>query len=138
MMVVGAGSVPGGLLVVPETVRFLRAAGGTSLVEEGSCAHDTCIAFNLSHDFIEYEKHIHTTEGKVTCTDHIYCTDCGAAVLESHGHIYEKSITLPTCTTDGYITYTCRDCGPSYTEVTIPAGHVLASDGKCTECNYKK
>ena len=138
MMVVGAGSVPSGVLTVPETVRFLRSAGGSNLVEEGSCAHDTCIAFNLGYDFIEYEKHTHTTTGEVTCTDHVYCTNCGAAVLESHGHVYSRKVTLPTCTADGYITYTCRDCGHSYTEATIPAGHVLASDGKCTGCNYNK
>ena len=32
-------------------------------------------------------------------------------------HLYETVTVEPTCTTDGYITYTCSACGDTYTEV---------------------
>ncbi len=40
-------------------------------------------------------------------------------------HVYEETVTPPTCTEDGYTTYTCVYCGDSFTEVTDWAmGHI--------------
>ncbi len=48
-------------------------------------------------------------------------------------HNYVGVVTTePTCTTDGVMTYTCTECGDSYTEV-IPGGHDYV-DGICTRC----
>ncbi|MBQ6876874.1 MAG: DUF4886 domain-containing protein [Oscillospiraceae bacterium] len=39
-------------------------------------------------------------------------------------HSYSEEITPPTCTEQGYTTYTCKFCGESYTDMYIPAtGH---------------
>ena len=53
---------------------------------------------------------------------------------DAHTHSYESAVTPPTCTEDGYTTYTCS-CGDSYTddEVTAP-GHSYGTDGVCTVC----
>ncbi|MBR2880552.1 MAG: leucine-rich repeat protein, partial [Oscillospiraceae bacterium] len=53
---------------------------------------------------------------------------------DAHTHSYESAVTPPTCTEDGYTTYTCP-CGDSYTddEVTAP-GHSYGADGVCTVC----
>ena len=49
-----------------------------------------------------------------------------------HVHNYESAVTPPTCTEDGYTTYTCA-CGDSYVGDTVTApGHTYV-DGKC-EC----
>ena len=40
----------------------------------------------------------------------------------SHKHEYIAVVTAPTCTTDGYTTYTCS-CGDTYVDDVIPAGH---------------
>lgn len=41
-----------------------------------------------------------------------------------HVHTYEFTVTLPTCTEQGYTTYTCTDCGDSYIDYYVPAnGH---------------
>lgn len=39
-------------------------------------------------------------------------------------HVYTTVVTAPTCTTNGYTTYTCVNCGDSYdTNVIFAAGH---------------
>ena len=48
-------------------------------------------------------------------------------------HNYVGEVTVePTCESDGVMTYTCTECGDSYTEV-IPGGHDYV-DGICTRC----
>ena len=61
-------------------------------------------------------------------------------VEADHVHNYQKTAeTAPTCTTDGTITYTCVDCGDSYTETVSATGHSYASvvtAPTCTEAGY--
>ena len=50
------------------------------------------------------------------------------------GHSYTAVVTEPTCTEDGYTTYTC-DCGDSYTDNGVPAlGHSW-SGSRCQRCD---
>jgi len=55
-------------------------------------------------------------------------------------HVYgEGVVTAPTCTEDGYTTYTCTRCGNSYTEDVITAsGHNYGEDGICSGCGHNK
>ena len=61
-------------------------------------------------------------------TDGKKCTTCGKitveqTVIEALGHKYEAVVTAPTCTTEGYTTYTCF-CGDSYVADEVDAlGH---------------
>lgn len=41
---------------------------------------------------------------------------------DTHEHSYEALVTAPTCTEDGYTTYTCV-CGDSYTKTVEASGH---------------
>ena len=51
----------------------------------------------------------------------------------SHVHVYNAVVTAPTCTAEGYTTYTCG-CGDSYVGDEVAAsGHTYA-DGVCTVC----
>ena len=56
------------------------------------------------------------------------------------GHSYSAKVTLPTCTSNGYTTYTCRVCGYSYRDNTTAAlGHSYTSSttaSSCTEGGY--
>ena len=56
------------------------------------------------------------------------------------GHDYEAVVTAPTCTEKGYTTYTCRNCGDTYTadEVAV-LGHdyeAVVTAPTCTEDGY--
>ena len=49
-----------------------------------------------------------------------------------HNHNYTAVVTAPTCTADGYTTYTC-ECGKSFVTNTPKADHSY-QDGACTVC----
>ena len=58
--------------------------------------------------------------GKATCVPAV-CDGCGETYGEADsesGHEYKKKVVEGTCTTKGYIEYTCKYCGDSYTEKT--------------------
>ena len=65
-----------------------------------------------------------TTEG----TKHEVCQVCGNATgnedkIPTVDHVYNRTVTAPTCTEAGYTTYTCA-CGDTYTgEVVDALGH---------------
>ena len=78
-----------------------------------------------------------STEGSV-------CARCGEILkapetVAALGHDYVAAVTAPTCTEDGYTTYTCSRCGDSYTADIVPAaGHqfgewTLTKEPGCTE-----
>ncbi len=74
------------------------------------------------------DPHEHTfVDGKCACgaTDPDY--------VPPHEHSYAEVVTPPTCTADGYTTYTCA-CGDSYIGNTVAAlGHSY-TDGSCSIC----
>ena len=54
----------------------------------------------------------------------------------SHTHTYTTDVTAPTCTQQGYTTYTCA-CGDSYKDTYLePLEHDFAG-GSCTVCGQK-
>ena len=59
--------------------------------------------------------------------------------VPAHSHSYKTTVTDPTCTEDGYTTYTC-DCGDSYTDDEVKAiGHkynTVVTPNTCTEDGY--
>ena len=50
------------------------------------------------------------------------------------GHTYTDQETAPSCTTQGYVTYTCTVCGHSYQDHFIEAPGHNYEDGICTVC----
>ena len=58
-----------------------------------------------------------TIERAITCTN----------------HTYTSKVTAPTCTSKGYTTYTCTNCGYSYTgNETAVVGHTPGAAATCT------
>ena len=68
------------------------------------------------------------------------CTRCGAkdpSVTPPHTHDYKSVVTKPTCTEQGYTTYTCSICGDSYKgDYKDARGHLFVL-GKCIRCGEK-
>ena len=71
-----------------------------------------------------------------TCTEDgsyemvVYCSVCDAelsrekSVIAAPGHDYVAAVTAPTCTEEGFTTYTCSVCGDNYVADKVAAtGH---------------
>ncbi len=66
----------------------------------------------------------HTPGASATCTEDQTCTACGEVLTAKTGHSYTAVVTAPTCTAEGYTTYTCANCGDSYVvDETAAVGH---------------
>ena len=73
------------------------------------------------------------------------CSVCGdkeTRELPATGHKHNKTVTAPTCTTEGYTTYKCA-CGDTYTADKVSAtGHSYSSEitktPTCTETGTEK
>ena len=55
----------------------------------------------------------------------------------THSHSYTKTVTAPTCTEEGYTTYTCS-CGDSYDSDFVSATGHNYENGVCTGCGDVK
>ena len=91
-------------------------------------------------------------EAAATCTEDgsydtvTYCTVCGeelsreTVTVAATGHGYVAVVTDPTCTEQGYTTYTCSVCGDTYvSDYTDALGHsygAVVTDPTCTEQGY--
>ena len=68
---------------------------------------------------------------------------CWKLSAYTHSHTYTTTVTPPTCEQDGYTTYTCTECGHTYTGDTVAAtGHTPVTDAAvaptCTETGLTK
>ena len=73
-----------------------------------------------------------------TCTSPETCEVCGIELSPAINHSYTAVVTAPTCTADGYTTYTCS-CGDTYTEAIPASGHkyeTVVTAPTCTEDGY--
>ena len=75
-----------------------------------------------------------------TCTEAQTCESCGAVLEMPTGHHYSETVTLPSCLAMGFTTFTCNDCGASYTgNYTDKTAHHyvgVITPATCTELGY--
>jgi transposase-like protein len=75
----------------------------------------------------------------------VTCDDCGEEIsrtkedLPLAAHDYQAVVTPPTCTEQGYTTYSCKNCTDSYTsDYTDPTGHKMTkTDAVAATCTTK-
>ena len=94
----------------------------------------------LGHDMGEW-----TVTKEATCTedgekrrDCERCDHFETETIEAIGHKYEAVVTVPTCTEQGYTTYTCSVCGDSYVDDYVAATEHNYVDGICSVCGNKE
>ena len=76
-----------------------------------------------------YCTHAYKSDCDVTCE---FCGDANRA--DAADHNYNEDVTAPTCQNKGYTTFTCPDCGYTYTgEETDKVDHSYVED-KCQWC----
>ncbi len=80
----------------------------------------------------------HTKGEEATCTNPQICTVCEVELVKALGHTYtSEETTKATCTEAGELTYTCTECGDTYTEEKAAIGHWwltdTAKEPTCTE-----
>ncbi len=56
---------------------------------------------------------------------------------QPHTHTYKAAVTVPTCTEQGYTTYTC-ECGDSYVADLLDATGHTYENGICTGCGVNE
>ena len=79
----------------------------------------------------------------ILSAEHIYkdgiCAGCGKENKPAHTHAYSETVKAPTCTEQGYTTYTCA-CGDSYIGSYVDAaGHSYGAwtETKAATCTAK-
>ncbi len=92
----------------------------------------------------EYTKEISRVEATCTANGfYVMACECGATKtteIISEGHKYTSVVTAPTCTTDGFTTYTCSVCDDSYTDDIVGklnhSYNSVVTAPTCTEQGY--
>ena len=113
-------------------------------VTESTCISEGVLEYDCSRCDAHYLETMpaknHAPGPAATCVNAQTCLTCGAVLAPAMDHHYQKEVTLPTCTTMGYSTYTCADCGRSYkSDYTDPTGHsyvAVVTAPTCLENGY--
>ena len=109
--------------LVPAALNLVREAG--ILPYFAKCELDHAAA-DLATVVIPGKAATCTEDGK---EDAYACADCGyivsgGAVIKADGHDYSETVTkAATCTEEGVKTFTCGDCGDTYTESVAKLAH---------------
>ena len=130
---------------------YISSTTAPTCKEQGYTTY-TCnrCGYSYNTDYTGIVPHNVVTDSSVaaTCTrtgltQGSHCSACGEVftaqqVLPALSHAYISSTTAPTCTEQGYTTYTCNRCGDSYTDDYVAAtGHTAvtqaAVDATCTQ-----
>ena len=103
--------------------------------EELSREHTEIAALGHTEGEIVVENNVDPTCTETGSYDNVvYCTVCGEELSREHydveatGHSHNVVVTAPTCTEQGYTTYTCH-CGDTFVDSYVDAlGHTEAID----------
>lgn len=113
-------------------------------ITNSTCDSEGVIEYHCKHCDEKIIQAISATGHKpgaaATCTEPQICENCGAVLELPKGHHYTEVVTPPSCTAMGYTTYTCDDCGTSYTgdytDKTEHHYHSVITPATCTELGF--
>ena len=115
-----------------ETVELLVDADG--VIADGN--EETVLTASVSSDQEEYYTCNNVCE---QCIWNVEVEEPIVSDIENdHTHSYQSQITTqPSCTTTGVKTFTCAECGNSYTETIPAAGHKYTDTTQNPTCTAK-
>ena len=114
---------------------YVAVVTAPTCTEDGYTTY-TCIVCGDSYDAEVVKAPGHVSDTVADCVNDEICIVCGEVLTDAFGHIFEEKVTAPTCTEDGYTTYTCIVCGDSYDAEVIPAiGNHVYDDDYDSACN---
>ena len=136
----------------PHVHQYNATVTAPTCTANGYTTYTCSCGSSYTDDFVAAKGHAEETIPAVaaTCTSSGLtagkkCSTCGTVTVAQEtvaakGHSYTLKVTAPTCTADGYTTYTCT-CGYSYTGDTVAAnGHteetIPAVDATCTSTGF--
>ena len=129
---------------VPEVIAPTCTARGYTIYTCEHCGNSYIDDYvpATGHSFGEWEVYQAATCDKVGEMRRT-CSSCGyyeSKIIPATGHNYVAETVLPTCSSEGYTTYTCSECGDSYiSDIIPPLAHdyeVVVTDPTCTEKGY--
>ena len=105
------------------------------LLTQGDLINDGQITVNADSEFVVQEHGYVKNNGTVTAYGNIVQLGTweGNDAVVPHTHTYTEEVTPPTCTEQGYTTFTC-ECGDSYQGKFEPAKKHKFQEGVCTVC----
>ena len=128
----------------------LKHTGGTANCKDKA----VCTRCNTAYGEFDKNNHKNIVTDKAvdaTCkapglTEGSHCEACGVVIKAQNEtdllkHSYQDVVTAPTCTEDGYTTYTCSACSDKYTDDKVDKlGHTggtanCKDKAVCTRCN---
>lgn len=136
-------------IIIPKTAAvtncvFIDCPNLTAACFRGSAPSLAADAFEVKDEqgnFIKNPKltlyYIEGENGWTTPTYGGYPTAVWDGKVVPHEHDYHSSVTMPTCTEQGFTTYTCNICGDSYKDNSVEAlGHSY-ENWICTRCGTR-
>lgn len=136
-------------ITIPESVRsiydwaFYNCTSLSNIYYRGNEDNKTYIYIGSNNKYLNnavwhYNSCINSETHTYTNNCDEQCDICGN--IRTTSHVYNTVITEPTCTENGYTTYTCAKCNDSYISDEISAkGHTYTSTvtpPTCTENGY--
>ena len=120
-------SLPNEALTGKEEVPYIPAKTYTLKWKSSACDNECGFKITLNGEMLASGQGSSYSDGQVLCTFETACA-----------HVYQTTVTPPTCTEEGYTTGTCTVCGYSGILTTTPAtGHSYV-DGVCTVCHEEE
>lgn len=133
-------------IYIESGIDYIKEATSNPITMDSNISNNTEENLLSEHTHKEYlvkkENIVEATCINTGSYDYVVYCDCEKelkrenTIIEVLGHNYISFITNPTCTEQGFTTYTCNRCNDTYIDNYTEQLEHNYKDGTCTRCNY--